>query len=724
MTQVFHPAQYAQIHFDDSLTTAQSLDFQAEINDFKVCQFSGVSLGKLGLKSGDFSSRPIDFGAVYDLADASGEWMAIARKEFGEKQAFVVFGDASGFCPVFYTTSLRGSIIVSDSFHGVVRGLTDAGKHVSLNVSHYVASLTAHHAHFDNPSVQKTMANEIEILRRSDALLVTDEGVRVISRNYLGKAWKVDNYEDALSLGIESIRSSLEAISQDENLVKTINFSGGVDSRMAMAFVTEAGFNKDFLINSLDPRTWSNPHTKDTIERDIAIANLIRENLGMSWAPKADTALLQYDFQDSLAFHQGFRSNFSYNFRPVFGHSVVEDSHITIRGGGGELLRVTATGAKIAAQISTLYGESEAASSNSELIKKWYLRRSPTEGATREVVSSYFSQMDGHFDGESLEESLNSYYQNTRNRTHFGHLRQSSTTNNTSIHLLANSFFMRAGALLPFEVKKSGKLVKDIFLSTDPSLLNYQFESDVSTQELSTPQHLRVGADDNSWQNTYDKVAKTKRKTTPVSEWSADARGVVSPYNKTAASEAYLLRAFRVVEDLCGADEVDIIRSVHQGTRGKAAKNQLQLFSLVAKVASAVDLKFPIISHGNVVHFNCGSSSQNIQIQSVSIANRPVPRDGWNDRPVVELVPELRVVGNKFVARVELNVPAPHGMKFAFQLYRGNKRVAQSWYTETTRRTFDIDLDPGKYTVRTYVRSSGDLTPSYSIQSPPVVIPQ
>ena len=56
---------------------------------------------------------------------------------------------------------------------------------------------------------------------------------------------------------------------------------------------------------------------------------------------------LQFDFRDSLNFHQSYKSP---SPAPP-GHTVQSDLKITFRGGGGELLRTTLTGERIAEQI-------------------------------------------------------------------------------------------------------------------------------------------------------------------------------------------------------------------------------------------------------------------------------------------------------------------------------------------------------------------------------------
>src|SRR5699024_5018187 len=94
-----------------------------------------------------------------------------------------------------------------------------------------------------------------------------------------------------------------------EGLQKSISLSGGVDSRLVLSLITSSGFVDEFRVSSVDPRTWRNQSTRDVVERDIAIADAIRNSLNLEWSTVGEREFLQFDFRDSLNFHQSYKSS-------------------------------------------------------------------------------------------------------------------------------------------------------------------------------------------------------------------------------------------------------------------------------------------------------------------------------------------------------------------------------------------------------------------------------
>src|SRR5699024_2414776 len=124
-----------------------------------------------------------------------------------------------------------------------------------------------------------------------------------------------------------------------------------VDSRLVLALIESSGLKDEFQLSSVDPRGWKNKNTRDVVERDVEIADYIRSMFGLEWSTVGGREFLQFDFQDSMNFHQSYKSNFAHSFSAPPGHTVQDDLKITFRGGGGELLRTTLTSERIAEQI-------------------------------------------------------------------------------------------------------------------------------------------------------------------------------------------------------------------------------------------------------------------------------------------------------------------------------------------------------------------------------------
>lgn len=715
MNEVFRPAHYVLIECGTHPSAAsERVGAAPAVEDFRLNRVSGVYAGPQGIGEGTFADPWKTAVPVGDFADYLGEWCAVAEKQVGDQKEFLVFGDALGFCPVFLAEVDGHGVIVSDSFSGAVQGMKDLGVTPTLDLAHYIASIDARHPHFDNPSVRRTMAREIRIMSMREALHISAAGIRRVDRRTLGISASIDCYDDLVSRGVEFATSLISALPEVGELQRTINLSGGVDSRLALAMISAAGEVKSFRVNTVDPRTWRNVNTREVVEKDIAIANRIRGDRGMDWVIPQDRELLQFDFRDSLAFHQAFKSNFAFKFAPGFGHTIGTRPTLTIRGGGGEMLRSTATSYKVADQIRGAERQSDAALSSQERIANWYLKRFTSDVASRGFVEDYVRATLGELGGDTLEEVMNEQYLHNRNRIHFGHLRQSATTSNTSVHLLANPYFLRAREYLDFEERSTGKLVQDLFRAADLTLLRYPFESAESTRELTVEPAERVVESEASWVSSYD-LAKSHQHTAAVAAgWSARERGLKIPYDRAGTSMSYLRSALRLVEDFVDPAEQREVRRIHTRLLNAAVTKSSLRNTLVAKVASAVEVRDPAGVRGSALTLRTSPVLGN----TLPGLRRPVPvqrqvtRNGWNDSEVISVSPEFSLEDGRFRATLTVAGNPSSGTEFAMYLYRDSKRVDKSWYGDSLDRTFSAAPEPGSYHVKVFVRrgfgGSGD----------------
>lgn len=674
-------------------------------------------MGPLGLTESDLVSPLLGNPSAADYVDAFGEWMAIAESTAPGPSEYLIFSDPLGFCPIFLAELPGKGLIATDSFSGAVHALADSGISPTLDTGHYLSSVDSKHPHFENPYVRRTMANEIRILPADKALMVRGDSAFLVDRSHLSDSHRLYSYEELITQGIEFTSKALRSLPPNTSLRKSINLSGGVDSRLTLALLSAAGVASDFTVNSVDPRTWQNSSTREVIEKDIAIANQVRHDLGLEWTPPVDRLRLQFDFQDSLAFHQSFRSNFAFTFSPTTGHTIQKGLGLTIRGGGGEMLRSTTTALKVSADIRGNRWGLKTESSPQEQVLSWYLRRSKLKGAAAELVHDHMHEAIMSLDGSTLEEVMNNQYLHNRNRTHFGHLRQSNTTNNTSIHLLANPFFLQARNLLSFRERMDGKLVRDIYHQTDASLLDYPFESEASTAELSNSNHRKINVADEAWSQEYDSIKETSTTSTVAAGWSAQERGILSPFDRPAAVDAYLRSSLRLVEDAAEPDHRRTLRKVHRSLLEAPGMTQRGKNYLAAKAASAVDLQFPTGASGTAVHLNVSPASSKNGFRPTSLRPRDVPRDGWNDQAVQELLPRLILTERRFKVLVDTNISENPHKEFAFYLYRDTKRVDKSWYESSLARVFDYVPAPGDYFVRMFSRLNGSKRIDYTIDS-------
>src|SRR5690606_34548697 len=116
----------------------------------------------------------------------------------------------------------------------------------------------------------------------------------------------------------------------------------------------------------------------------------------------------------------------------------------------------------------------------------------------RPVVHEFLAEAFSHAEGDTFEERLNHDYLRTRNRSHFGHIRQGAVGNEISIHLSSAAYVLQASRLIPFEEKATGGLVRDLFRLA-PELQRYPFENEDWNQRLGTSPQLEIDFTGESW---------------------------------------------------------------------------------------------------------------------------------------------------------------------------------------------------------------------------------
>lgn len=717
MQEIFRSSDFVTIEFGGKpFGRPQSVALPA-LGDFRVTRVAGLAVGERFAIESNLSYPSSQNLTVYELQDALGEWMAIGERKAANYTDFVVLGDSSGYCPIFYAED-SNHVVVADTFMGAVHGLKHLGLTSELDIAHYVATLFPAHPHFNNPSVRRTMAQKIQILGIDDVLLIQNDGTRIINRSELSRP-EGSSYEDLLARGSRLIKGSIEQLSKVKGLQKVLSLSGGVDSRLVLSMITSSGRANEFEVSSVDPRTWKNKTTTNVVERDIAIADKIRTDLGLEWTTIGGREFLQFDFRDSLNFHQSYKSNFAHSFSASPGHMVQTDLKITFRGGGGELLRSTLTSKKIAEQI-----EGRFESSAQDLgFTDWYMSTFPVLVDERHLVQEYISDTFNAVSGTSLTEKLNELYRQTRNRTHFGHVRQSGSTNNYALHPLSNQHFSQASQLLGFDERSTGKMVRDLYNLNDPSLLNVPFENEQSTEEIANAAAKNAYIPNNEWKKALDRLKNSRIKATPRQGWTREERLIHAPFDKLKSSRVLTAQCMKLLEDFVDSDLKKTLRRVNSRAFEHTKTNVAASLSLCVKVASALDVFLPSQPKGR--HIRLFTSTPNHDTESSISKVRieyPVRRqDGWHNQPVPEFSPELSIGDDTATVSIGLSGAKNSIGEYAVYLYKNKKRIDKSWYAERTTITFNIE-GPGLYSAQVFYRVNSAHRTSIGIRTNEVLI--
>lgn len=721
ISEPFNQPQYVSFQTDAKLVSKESTIRTNELNGFSVTHLSGLLIGSKGVFLKDFN-EPLECElTLFDVKYSYGEWASVAKRERIAEDDYIIFSDSYGYCPVFYSLIPEKYLIISDTFHGIISALEENDITRTLDVRNYVTAISTQIAHFQNAFSHNTMSSEVKILLPGQYLHVTNQSVALMN-------WQdhddQKSYELNIRNAVELASIALRALNDLPEISKRITLSGGVDSRVALALLKHAGVEKEFNIFSMDPRTWTSPGTSRVIKRDVVIANLIREKCGMSWWRPGDRSMISLDFMESLRAFQSYRSNYAFTFKPASTHTIHSNTMLTIRGGGGEILRSTSGGRAMSNKFNLENRRpSDSASEEAKWLAETYTKNTLITDRFRELMKSSIIESYEFSRGENFEERMNSFYFNYRNRSHFGHARHSNTSNDMPLQLLSNPYFLEASRKITFKERSEGLLVEDIFELAAPELLAFPFEDQLWTERLARDP-LEVDLESDGWIESYDENLKDLPKAAFFNGWGRGERNEKFEFDSEQSSVNYVTRGFSLIEAHAPASLRNDLLAQHTIILKALRQKKLNAFNLVAKVASALDVFVPFSSNGNGIRMTCKRSALRDQISSrVLTPSKPkVISDGISNMPVFEQKPEM--IRNEYGFTIRAN---PQGqitilMDYAFYLLRDGKRIAQRWYEESESADFTGNFDEGTYSAISFARPKGETAPTYQLRAGTIII--
>ena len=719
MNDIFNASFVACIQNANS-ECVQPSSFTAEGgHDFQCIALGGdfySPSGTIGRQFSPLGNAPIDLAKALE---ASGEWLGVFRKETPTTQEYIVVGDPLGYCPVFYAQT-PGGLMVCDSFPALSAALQRAGVAPAFNLPYYIASILNKHPHFDNPHLGTTMHEGVYILPPDRAIYVTPEGWSIVNRKQLYSPGIINNYDELIHRGINSATGTVQALASGQSQHLGISLSGGVDSRLALSLIISSGMLNQFSVTTMDPRKWSNSGTQQVIDRDMSIADQIRREHGLDWSIDGERCQLDFDFWDALELYAGYRSNFSYSFAPMNSFTVFNDKRVTVRGGGGEMLRTTLTGARVTEAVERR--SSSQASGNDEALTAWYLASGQTPKAFRNIVSAQMEIAFSELPGQTVEEKMNFQYLFGRNRTHFGHGRISAAGNNAALHLLSNPYFILARDEVTFDERKNGKIVKDIFERTNPGLLETPFENDASTAQLCTPPLKEIASTNEAWTDSIDAAKLQQGKVTRLPSWDAGRRGVHSPYNGQIAAGEFIRRGFRLLEDQLDNPDRKAIQTLHFEALRRADKSARILFSTVGKLASALDVFSPNVSDPKVIDLQTVVQPAEQRLKTFAPPLRSSISDGWHNSSISGICVDLYAEKENLIVEVTSDFSESDLGELAVYLYLNGHRIDKSWFARDRRRVFRAKNLKGSAQAEVFVKKTPASQPSYGFRSAPIIV--
>lgn len=684
--------------------------------ELRIKKCAGLVYNPDYIFEGDLTDQFLTEVSLQDFADSMGEWIAVASR--GEES--IAIADTYGYCPLFYGMISGVGVIVSDTFTGVISGLRQNGVYPTIDSANYAAILPNWVGHFLGPFDEHTMANEVRLLRPDQALHVTAEKVAKVDRRFIGRSREATSPRMAIERGMDWTAGILARLANQTGVENRIRLSGGSDSRMVLAMLAATGYEKSFTVQSTDPRSLTGA-AKDIFSKDISIADYLRRHYGMKWSTPFSSNSFALTFEETLAYHQGYNSNFSWNFSAASNRVIPDHPILTLIGGGGEVARMAPGAGFLPGEIfgRNISVESLPLEEQERVAVDWLLDRHAYTDELKPIVRERLLSAIRNVSGASFQEKLQHHYFDSRNRSHFGHQRFSASSNSPVAHLVSNPHLLWASKFIPYKMRVKDEFTRLLLAETDSWLLGVEFESQETTANLCGTEYSKVPTI-SDWEIGYDRVASGKVNHNVLQGFGN--RHVV-PFDPVASQLTYLRMAFSEIEN-CISDPTtrNALHVQHEKMLVHASNASLHPNWLVARAASVLEVVYPMEVATRAAVFPTVEDGLDAVLQTVKVRTPSVVNDGWNDQTIPSLTVQLRAVADDIEVSLKVQNAPLERFELAIYLLADGVRVAQKLYPASPTEVFRDVAGSGRMQAIGFLRLAGAESPIVIERSDEVVL--
>ncbi|MGB3185565.1 MAG: hypothetical protein WBG36_05775 [Ornithinimicrobium sp.] len=423
--------------------------------------------------------RPADLD--YDTASQRvGEWMAVARGDRPNGPVTAIFADPLGFHPIFWTVQPAPdgtrTLYAARTFQAMLAALRAAGVSLTIDWAVALPHLVGRRGLFTQPWCENTVLTGVRLLRPDELLLASSAGVGPVRRPFFADP-KGRSYSQLMDDGIQRAVTHVEQLAAMDG-ERRIRLSGGRDSRGCLAILVAAGAQRHFEVRTADPATQVSAK-RASFRQDLSLADRMRRRYDMSWAQSTRSGQsLPVTWEQSLADHQRFGSHREAWFQPRSRLPVDPPLRVSVRGGGGELMRdyweEQLGKFDVANQLAALGNDVFA---SSELLYNTFVPRDVIPDRIHQGGRQLFTDSFLAADRHDFAQALSRQYPLYRNRYHFGHAIEHRMRNTRVWHALAYPEFLFAAEVAGLERKRTGWVNFDLVRRACPELASLQLHT-------------------------------------------------------------------------------------------------------------------------------------------------------------------------------------------------------------------------------------------------------
>jgi hypothetical protein len=466
---VARPWPFSDFVFDAATGTGSALRHAND--DLPAClHFSGIGLfGKEVLSSAEALTERLRTGrlSVADLLSATGYFTAV----LSAKGEVFILTDFLGLEHLYIYDGARGQII-SNRLHALIDHLKTEKIERKLNTTYAAMALWSGHAFFRQCHAHDLAVEGVSLVPMDRYLVVANGRVELRQKSQFAEAFGgVDrSYESLIDEAAHEILNNVAAIS-DSGLFEVVSadLSGGRDSRIVFGALVNLGRASRTPIVTYDvPGTHDLKHALRIVAHYGAPIYADDADSLEAFVETPEHALRQW-----RSYHMGMYHKMAL-------------SPWSLRGAGPRSIRLTGGCGEVYRSFwSRWLSRALAQAKPDDTINAVFDRVLPDyPSAHRHSAADAFARAIMSLPGDTAIEKLDNHYLFFRNRTHFGMRAQRIQVKGISWSPLVSPSLFLASRKLPWDQRRTGKVLFDVLDRLAPELNFFKYDGDPWPEEV------------------------------------------------------------------------------------------------------------------------------------------------------------------------------------------------------------------------------------------------